>query len=346
MARINVDTTYMVGKNGISRDAKKVIEQIEPMYEVIEVEFLKLSLNRNRIVRRILNILNLLFNLRIPIGSRYQGVFYQPHLSPFIPGKKSTAWVIRLHDLFPITNPEWYRWWARRIFKRNLEFAVNNGAFFLFSSNYSKNVFLTLYPDCIERVAVSSCVTTTLTQSMCKNCAGCLEIDNNLNHNSILLAVGTIEPRKNYEFLIGFWKQYGASISGVEQLLVIGAPGWKSKNTQLELSQLTKAKWVKNACDGSLSYFYENVKYFISASKDEGFNLPALEARFSYGLRVFLSDIPVHHEIHGSKATYFKDAQDLYAALSTQQEVSLVKDFNEDALPSPSISDFFDRLGK
>jgi glycosyltransferase involved in cell wall biosynthesis len=346
MARINVDTTYMIGNNGISRDAKKVIEQLKLKNEISEVQFLNFSLNGNRVLRRFLNALNLLFNLHIPIGRRYQGVFYQPHISPFVPGKSSTGWVIRLHDLFPITNPEWFRWWGCKIFKQNLEFAVKNGAFFLFSSNHSKNVFLNLYPDCVERVALSPCVTTVLTKSLCKNCDGCLEIESGPNQNSTLLAVGTIEPRKNYELLIDFWKLYGNSISGVERLIVVGTPGWKSEKTQFELSRLTNATWVKNACDGSLNFFYENARFFISASKDEGFNLPALEARVDYGKRVLLSDIPVHHEIHGVRATYFKNAQDLYAAVSAKQDVSTVSDFIENEIQSSNLNAVINRLNK
>jgi glycosyltransferase involved in cell wall biosynthesis len=205
---------------------------------------------------------------------------------------------------------------------------------------------LNLYPDCVERVALAPCVTTTLSQTLCKKCEGCLEIESNPNQGSTLLAVGTVEPRKNYEFLIDFWKLYGNSISGVERLIVIGAPGWKSEKTQLALSQLATAKWVKNACDGSLDFFYENARFFVSASKDEGFNLPALEARINYGKRVLLSDISVHHEIHGNKATYFKNAQDLYAAMSAKQVLSSVGDFAENEIQPSKLIDVFNRFDK
>lgn len=345
MARINIDTTYMIGSNGISRDAKEVIERLKLKNEIIEVQFLSLSLNRNRLLRRILNILNLLFNLHVPIGHEYTGVLYQPHLSTFKPGKGTTGWVIRLHDLFPITNPEWFRWWANKIFRRNLSFAVSNGAYFLFSSDYSKNVFLNLYPECAERVAISACVTTTLKQALCKKCEGCLEIHSYPNQSSTLLTVGTIEPRKNYEFLIEFWDLHGKSIPGVDKLLIVGAPGWKSEKTQFALSRLANATWLKNACDGSLNHFYENARSFISASKDEGFNLPALEARVNYGLPLFLSDIPVHHEVHGDKATYFKNAQDLFNSMSTKQKVSSKRNISEIDLESRSLNDLFNRFG-
>jgi glycosyltransferase involved in cell wall biosynthesis len=324
MVNINVDTTYIIGNNGISRDAKLILDQLKSKNKITEIRFLNIALNKNRFVRRTLNLLTLLLNLHIPIGQEYEGVFYQPHLSLFKPGKKTSGWVIRLHDLFPITNPEWFRWWANVIFKRNLKFAVENGAIFLFSSKYSQSVFLSLYPETIDRVALAPCNATILSESLCRTCQGCIEIAQNPRDNSTLLAVGTIEPRKNYDLLVEFWKLHGSAIPGIERLLVIGAPGWKSDATQKQLSQLRNLNliWIKNCCDGALSYFYQNSKLFISSSINEGFNLPALEARLNFGLPLVLSDIPVHHEVHGDNAMYFKTIAELNSIVCSESQIT------------------------
>ena len=320
MGTINVDTTYIIGNNGISRDAKLILEQLKSRNTITEIRFSNIPLNRNRLTRRILNLLNLFFNLHIPIGRRYEGVLYQPHLSLFKPGKKTSGWVIRLHDLFPITNPEWFRWWANVIFKKNLKFAVENGATFLFSSKYSQSIFLKLYPEAMDRVALAPCNATILSKVRCKTCEGCLEIAQNPEQNSSLLAVGTIEPRKNYDLLAEFWKLSWCSIPGIKRLVVIGAPGWKSDKTQKLLRQLGNQNliWLKNCCDGALCYFYQNSRFFVSSSLDEGFNLPALEARLNFGLPVILSDIPVHREVHGKHAKYFKTSSQLYSIVSSE----------------------------
>jgi glycosyltransferase involved in cell wall biosynthesis len=322
MATINVDTTYLIGKNGIARDARQVLERLQLKNDVSEIRFLNFTLNKNRMLRRILNILNLTFRLHIPISKRYDGVFFQPHISVFTPGKNSTGWVIRLHDLFPITNPEWFRWWAGTIFKRNLEFAVKNGAFFLFSSKYSQSIFLGKYPQCADRVAFFPCVATKLMDDLCQTCEGCLEIFQHSNLEKTLLAVGTVEPRKNYELLTSLWRLHGSTIPGINQMVIIGTPGWKSKGIQIELSQLASQnlKWIKSCCDGALGYFYENSKCFVSTSMNEGFNLPALEARTIYGLPLLLSNIQVHHEVHADKARYFNNSAELYELLLSSIE--------------------------
>jgi hypothetical protein len=100
-------------------------------------------------------------------------------------------------------------------------------------------------------------------------------------------------------------------------MVIIGTPGWKSEGIQNELSQLASQnlKWIKNCCDGALGYLYENSKCFVSASMNEGFNLPALEARTNYGLPLLLSDIQVHREVHADQAKYFNNSADLHELL-------------------------------
>jgi glycosyltransferase involved in cell wall biosynthesis len=336
----------MIGNNGISRDANNILNQLKATNDISEIRFLNIPLNKNRFLRRILNLLNLLFNLHIPIGKRYQGVFYQPHLSLFIPGKNSTGWVIRLHDLFPLTNPEWFRWWANVIFKRNLTYAAKNGANFLFSSNYSKTVFLNLYPACKDKVALVPCAATDLSGDLCQSCEGCSEITRNPNQDSTLLAVGTIEPRKNYDLLIEFWRSFRTDVPDIKRLLVVGAPGWKTEETQNKLSQLEQQNlvWLKNCCDGSLNFFYSHSTCFVSASIDEGFNLPALEARTKYGLPLFLSDISVHHEIHGDNAKYFKTSEDLLFLILSNLEMSKHTSNTEPKGVDSKLQSFFNSL--
>lgn len=346
MVSINVDTTYIIGNNGISRDAKLILDQLKSKNKITEIRFLNIALNKNRFVRRTLNLLTLLYDLHIPIGQEYEGVFYQPHLSLFKPGKKTSQWVIRLHDLFPITNPEWFRWWANVIFKRNLKFAVENGAIFLFSSKYSQSVFLSLYPEAAGRVTLAPCNATILSKDLCQTCQGCLEIAQNPKQNSTLLAVGTIEPRKNYDLLIEFWKLHGSAIPEIKRLVVVGAPGWKSKKTQIDLTLLKNQNliWLRNCCDGALSFLYHNSKLFISTSLEEGFNLPALEARLNFGLPLVLSDIPVHREVHGIYAKYFKTITELHLIVSTETQitkVTLQKNYSQDASQLEALFDNF-----
>jgi glycosyltransferase involved in cell wall biosynthesis len=343
---IDVDTTYFIGKNGIARDANRLIEEISSCYKIVDVELFGLNLKKNKLIRRLLNITNLLLGVHFRIASHYYGIFYQPHLSPLKPGKNSKAWVIRLHDIFPLTNPEWFRWWAVFIFKRNLDYAVKNGATFLFSSEYSKNRFTVFYPDCVSRSYLSACKPSSLLPTLCSDCDGCHEIVRNPIATDTLLAVGTIEPRKNYDFLISFWEEMHSNLNQIKRIVIVGNPGWKSKQIQKRINRSSRLNiiWLKNSCDGALNFFYQESRLFVSTSKDEGFNLPALEARALYGLPVFLSDIPIHREIHGELAFYFKNASELSDLIILHQNEPKAN-AKEPVEIHASLVSFFDEIG-
>jgi glycosyltransferase involved in cell wall biosynthesis len=80
-----------------------------------------------------------------------------------------------------------------------------------------------------------------------------------------ILAVGTVEPRKNLERLA-----QAASRAGVE-LRVVGAPGWGSVETQ-------SAGFV---ADEELARLYRGAAVLVYPSLYEGFGLPVLEAMAS-----------------------------------------------------------------
>ena len=48
--------------------------------------------------------------------------------------------------------------------------------------------------------------------------------------NKFLLSVGTIEPRKNYNFLLEVYKKYKKRIKNYMPLVIVGRQGWISEN--------------------------------------------------------------------------------------------------------------------
>jgi glycosyltransferase involved in cell wall biosynthesis len=57
--------------------------------------------------------------------------------------------------------------------------------------------------------------------------------------------------------------------------------------------------------DAELDFCYRNSAALITASYAEGFNLPIVES-LSRGRPVLASDIPVHREVAGAHAAYFR----------------------------------------
>jgi glycosyltransferase involved in cell wall biosynthesis len=127
------------------------------------------------------------------------------------------------------------------------------------------------------------------------------------------LMVGTVEPRKGHaEVLAAFtelWRQ-----GSEHQLMVVGAPGWKSDAIQKVLatasevtagpSQLNSLMWLQDADDNVLIQLYRSATGVIVASKGEGYGLPLIEAAF-FNKPVLARDIPVFREVAIGRVTFF-----------------------------------------
>lgn len=125
-----------------------------------------------------------------------------------------------------------------------------------------------------------------------------------LKSKSYILAVGTIEPRKN---LIGLFKAYALLPIALQEkypLVVAGAEGWNTGETFNCLKVLkldNKVKFLGFVSDGVLSKLYKETALFVYPSLYEGFGFPVLEA-LSFGAPVITSNVSSLPEVAGKAA--------------------------------------------
>ena len=124
---------------------------------------------------------------------------------------------------------------------------------------------------------------------------------------NVLLMVGAIEPRKNYDYAIDVFEilwNAGADV----RLVIIGNQGWKCRDTVQRIRNHPQYGMnllhFENANDDELSYCYQHSRALVFASIAEGFGLPLVEA-MGYGKEVLASDIPIFREIGGDYPRYF-----------------------------------------
>ena len=116
--------------------------------------------------------------------------------------------------------------------------------------------------------------------------------------SNFYLAVGTLEPRKNYESLISGFDHY-ASLGGKKNLVIVGKNGWAFESIyhpQKHADHKNRITIMSDVDDEPLDALYRSSEGFISTSYDEGFGLPAIEA-YVRGCPLLLSDIPVYREL-------------------------------------------------
>jgi glycosyltransferase involved in cell wall biosynthesis len=279
-----------VGHGGIGREAISLFAALEQSDEVIALTWrdghsqlepaVKQRISR-KLAMAFTYVTGRSWRLRTPSGS----MLLLPQVLPFT-GRGTI--VVRLHDLFPLTNPEWFTDRSVKLFAHSLRNLVRNGAYFLCDSETSESELLRLYP-AARSLGVVHCYIPPLKSALeCGTCHGCT-----FDFSSkFFLSVGTVEPRKNYPFLISLVRKYPQF-----RIAVVGRPGWKSEETLHNLRTTPGISYLEYICDGALKKLYSSAHAFLSPSLSEGFNIPACEAE-QFGLPVLLSDIAVHRELH------------------------------------------------
>ena len=100
------------------------------------------------------------------------------------------------------------------------------------------------------------------------------------NRDSFYLAVGTIEPRKNYSYMISEFADYRSQGGKVPFLVIVGRRGWLSNTTIDEIQKHPNVVWLDQASDENLAWLYRNTFLLLSSSTHEGFNMPPFEASY------------------------------------------------------------------
>jgi alpha-1,2-rhamnosyltransferase len=142
--------------------------------------------------------------------------------------------------------------------------------------------------------------------------------------NVTFLSVGTIEPRKNYDFLLDsfehVWRKYPETC-----LCIVGRYGWKAESflQRMQSHPLWQQKlvWFDDLSDSELAYCYQNTDALIFPSVMEGFGLPLVEA-LQYNCPVIASDIEIFREVGREYCTYFSLENPIHLAEAICMQVT------------------------
>jgi alpha-1,3-rhamnosyl/mannosyltransferase len=139
--------------------------------------------------------------------------------------------------------------------------------------------------------------------------------------NDFILAVGTVEPRKNLTTLLRSFEQIapardekrdGDERSRRLTLVIAGREGWLTRDlrAQVEASPIGgRVRFTGYVSDEDLRALYSTCLAFVYPSLYEGFGLPPLEA-MGCGAPVVASRIAAHAEVLGEEAALLVAPQD------------------------------------
>jgi alpha-1,3-rhamnosyl/mannosyltransferase len=118
-----------------------------------------------------------------------------------------------------------------------------------------------------------------------------------------VLAVGTLEPRKNLPRLVYAYRRLPAALRDQHPLVVVGARGWETDETLMALDSLRGCTMLGYVSDATLAELYRRCAVFCYPSLGEGFGLPVLEA-MAAGAAVLTSNVSSLPEVGGDAVEY------------------------------------------
>jgi len=160
--------------------------------------------------------------------------------------------VVTVHDLAVLKHPEWFNAWTRRYSALAVPRVARAARRLIAVSEFTERELVDLLqipadhisvvPNAVEDVFVP---------------------DGPKAEGDYVLAVGTLEPRKNLE-------RIARAVEG--ELRVVGARGWGGVEPPPNVT------WLGDVPDGELAELYRGARCLVYASLYEGFGIPVAEA--------------------------------------------------------------------
>ena len=182
-----------------------------------------------------------------------------------------------MHDLAVLREPRWFNRWTRSYSAFAVPRVARAATRVIAISEFTKRELVELLgtPEAKIRV-VPNAVDDVFSP------------DGPRADGDYVLAVGTLEPRKNLA-------RVAAAVEG--ELRVVGARGWGGVDPPANVT------WLGDVEDAELARLYRGARCLVYASLYEGFGLPVAEA-LACGCPVVTSARSAMAEIAGEDATY------------------------------------------
>jgi glycosyltransferase involved in cell wall biosynthesis len=246
------------------------------------------------------------------------------------PGRvsKNTRMIVRYHDAIPVLMPHTIsdKKYHQAAHFNALKQNVTDGAWFSCVSKATRQDLLSIFPVVADRAftihnmishhyfledsdpkRVPEIVRMRYNDSIKLEIKQRPELVTSNGTIDYLLAVSTIEPRKNHLTLLAAWERLRSQGYPNLKLVLVGMLGWdhagivKKFKPWMERGELFVLEDVPAP---DLRVLYRHAACTVCPSFGEGFDFSGVEA-LRCGGRIAASHIAVHQEVYGVAATYF-----------------------------------------
>ena len=210
--------------------------------------------------------------------------------------ERKVARLVMVHDLIPITHPEYcrvgegarHRTRIRTALRLASHIVVNSAATGAELARFAQQEAMALPPVEVAHLGLEPLF-------LASNAAW------TPTPLPYFVHVGTIEARKNLSFLLSVWRRLEERMGPeTPRLVLVGRHGWENEAVLDHLSRSPNLQGVVHQVaelpDAALVRLLRGARALVAPSSVEGFDLPVAEA-LSLGVPVLASSIAVHDEL-------------------------------------------------
>ena len=206
-----------------------------------------------------------------------------------------------LHDLIPVSHPEYCRAGEADRHHRRLEAMLSVGKGLIVNSAATRDELMAYAAN--RNVNVPPCVVAPLAPATLP-----APFHGRPLEKPYFVVLGTIEPRKNHSLLLHLWRQLVENFGdSAPQLVVIGQRGWECEQVVDLLDRCAALQGhvteLPRCGDRELATWLTHAQALLFPSFIEGFGMPLVEA-LMLGVPVIASDLAVFREIAGDIPHY------------------------------------------
>jgi alpha-1,3-rhamnosyl/mannosyltransferase len=231
-------------------------------------------------------------------GKKKIELYHEPN---FLSHRFAGPTVITAHDLswirFPDTHPSERVKVMNRLFPRSLE----NAAHIITDAEFIRQEIIAYFGVPPGRItAVPLAARSNFRPREADECRAGLD-NLGLGYRSFILCAGTLEPRKNLDFVIRTYAAMPQEFRSRRPLVLVGMKGWLTSSLESVMQPLMASGEVRTVgfvSEDDLALLYASASMLVYPSLYEGFGLPPLEA-MSSGTPVIVSDRSTLPEVVG-----------------------------------------------
>lgn len=216
--------------------------------------------------------------------------------------RENARFVPFVHDLLPISHPEFARPNGAALFRRKLETVAALADAVLVNSRATAEALGPVLAASGRSVPVHVAGLATSLPPLGRAPAA--------PGPPYFVMLGTIEPRKNHLLLLNVWRDLVATHGpqATPRLILIGRRGWENENVLDLLDRCPALRGVveerSRPSDKVVHALLSGARALLMPSFAEGFGLPVVEA-LSLGVPVLASDLPALREAGGGVPDHF-----------------------------------------